>query len=53
MVPARDGAAVIEPQDWPCGVPEQHEECCLLHEGGEFCDCKASAADDVDWGECL
>lgn len=36
---------------WPYGTPEQHEPCCLLFEGAAYCDCKASAADDLDWGE--
>ncbi len=39
------------PEDrWPYGPPEFHEGCCILQTGGLYCDCKASAADEPDWG---
>lgn len=36
---------------WPYGPPDHHQDCCALHGGGLFCDCEASAADDLEWGE--
>lgn len=38
------------PPTWPYGPPGFHEDCCLLHEGGAYCDCKASDASDTEWG---
>jgi hypothetical protein len=35
---------------WPYGPPDHHEECCLLHKGGGYCDCKASDASDSEFG---
>lgn len=40
---------------WPYGPPSAHESCCNLFPhrgspGGLFCDCAASAADDVEHG---
>ena len=41
---------------WPYGPPSAHESCCNLftHRGGSpgglFCDCAASAADDIEYG---
>jgi hypothetical protein len=40
---------------WPYGPPSMHESCCNLFPhrgspGGLFCDCAASAADDVENG---
>jgi hypothetical protein len=42
--------APVPPERWPYGPPDHHEVCCVLHTGGLFCDCKASAADDDAWG---
>lgn len=36
----------VPPERWPFGPPEEHDRCCILHEGGLYCDCGASAADD-------
>lgn len=38
---------------WPYGPPDFHEACCLLQRRGigVYCDCKASDASDVEWGE--
>lgn len=41
----------VPPERWPYGPPDHHEACCDLHAGGLFCDCKASAADDDEYGE--
>lgn len=38
----------VPPARWPFGPPEWHETCCVLREGGLYCDCKASAASDED-----
>lgn len=35
---------------WPYGPPETHQGVCLLHHGGRWCDCEASAADSPEWG---
>jgi hypothetical protein len=40
---------------WPYGPPSAHEGCCNLFPhrgspGGLFCDCVASAADDIEYG---
>lgn len=40
--------APVPPERWPYGPPDAHEECCILHEGGLYCDCAASAADEED-----
>lgn len=40
----------VPPERWPYGPPDFHETCCILHRRGLFCDCKASAADDDQWG---
>lgn len=46
-----DGVTLIRPvppDRWPYGPPEAHEDCCVLHSGGLFCDCKASDASAED-----
>ncbi len=47
----------VPPERWPYGLPSAHEDCCSLHGmadpgriGGLYCDCAASAADDLDHG---
>lgn len=40
----------LPPERWPYGPPDAHQSCCLLYEGGRYCDCAASAADDLEWG---
>ena len=35
---------------WPYGPPSHHQPVCLLHSGGMYCDCAASAADESAWG---
>lgn len=45
----------VPSERWPYGPPSAHEDCCNLFPhrgspGGLFCDCAASAADDVDYG---
>ncbi len=50
---AADGVtllASVPPERWPYGPPDFHESSCGLHRGGRYCDCEASAADDVEWG---
>jgi hypothetical protein len=47
--------ARVPPERWPYGPPDAHETGCNLfphpgNEGGLFCDCAASAADDVENG---
>lgn len=37
---------------WPYGGWHYHEDCCNLKNGGDFCDCKASDANDTEWGLC-
>jgi len=39
--------AVVPPERWPYGPPEAHEDSCLLHARGLWCDCKASEAADL------
>lgn len=44
----------VPPERWPYGPPSAHETCCMLHRGhngGLYCDCKASDASDDEWGE--
>lgn len=41
---------VVPPARWPFGPPEFHQDGCILFNGGLFCDCLASASDDLDWG---
>ena len=36
---------VVPPERWPWGPPDAHEDACLLHSGGLFCDCTASEHD--------
>lgn len=36
---------------WPYGPPDFHQECCVLHAGHTYCDCAASDASDVEWGD--
>lgn len=45
-------AQPVPPERWPFGPPEAHEDCCRLHTGGLWCDCKASSShpDDRDFG---
>lgn len=49
-----DGAgklrAPVPPERWPYGLLEAHERCCLLHEGGLYCDCAASDASSWEHG---
>ncbi len=40
----------VPPEQWPYGPPAFHESSCLLHSSGLYCDCKASEADDRDYG---
>lgn len=40
----------LPPERWPYGPPEHHESCCLLRDGGSYCDCKASDASDSHFG---
>lgn len=50
---AADGStlrAPVPPARWPYGPPDHHETCCRLHDGGLFCDCKASDASDEMFG---
>jgi len=44
--------APVPPERWPFGPPEAHESCCRLHDGGLWCDCKASSSadEDLDYG---
>lgn len=54
--PRPDEVAPIPGDRWPYGPPSHHEAVCnlfphLSSPGGLFCDCKASAADDVEYGE--
>ncbi len=42
--------APVPPARWPYGPPSFHQEGCGLHTGGLFCDCRASCADDTEWG---
>jgi hypothetical protein len=42
----RPEALPLPPERWPYGEPSAHEDCCLLHTGGAFCDCAASAAEE-------
>lgn len=41
---------LVPPERWPFGPPEDHESACALADVGFFCDCKASAEDDEDFG---
>lgn len=34
---------LISPEEWPYGPPSAHQKCCVLFEGGAYCDCEASA----------
>ena len=36
----------VPPERWPFCLPSDHDPCCLLHEGGLYCDCTASAEDE-------
>jgi hypothetical protein len=57
-----DGDALrgpVPPERWPYGPPSAHEDCCRLRRMGDssrisvlYCDCAASAADDLDHGIC-
>jgi len=40
----------VPAERWPFGSPLLHEGACLLRERGLYCDCRASAADEPDWG---
>ena len=40
----------VPPERWPYGPPDYHEACCRLHAGGLYCDCRASDAEDEEWG---
>lgn len=37
----------VPPERWPYGPPEYHGVGCILHRGGLFCDCLASAEDEL------
>lgn len=37
--------APVPPERWPYALPSEHDEYCLLHSGGLYCDCCASAGD--------
>lgn len=41
----------VPPERWPYCLPDYHEICCLLHNQGLYCDCKASDASDTEHGE--
>ncbi len=43
--------AAVPPERWPYGPPDHHQDACILHKGGLYCDCEASAHDDVEWGK--
>jgi len=42
----------VPPERWPYGPPHYHQECCILFEGGLYCDCLASdqSDDGTDYG---
>lgn len=40
----------VPPERWPYGPPSHHEDGCILHAAGLYCDCEASANDDEIWG---
>ena len=40
----------VPPARWPYGLPDAHEDCCILHSGGLYCDCAASDASVDDYG---
>lgn len=40
----------VPPERWPYGPPAWHQACCLLFEGATFCDCRASDAEDLEYG---
>ncbi len=40
--------APVPPERWPYGPPDAHEDCCLLHCAGLYCDCLASDASTED-----
>ena len=42
------GEAPIPPEEWPYGQPNAHQKCCMLFEGGAYCDCEASEASNGD-----
>ena len=39
-------ARLVPPERWPYGPPSAHEDVCLLHSGGLYCDCLASEAEE-------
>lgn len=39
------------PERWPYGPPNTHEQNCLLQRGGRWCDCAASDASSLEYGE--
>lgn len=51
-----DGVTLVRPvppERWPYGPPEFHEDCCILRKDGLYCDCKASDAGDIEYGESI
>lgn len=41
----------VPSERWPYGPPAVHEDHCRLRRAdGAYCDCRASAADDGEWG---
>lgn len=42
------GALPIPEARWPYGPPPEHDDHCLLRDGGRFCDCIASDQSDDD-----
>lgn len=41
-------APPLPAERWPYCWPREHQACCVLHEGGRFCDCLASDESDGD-----
>lgn len=44
-------APPLPAERWPYCWPSEHQACCVLHEGGRFCDCLASDESDGDAAE--
>jgi hypothetical protein len=41
----------VPPERWPYGPPSSHEASCLLYRGSRYCDCAASDASSLLYGE--
>lgn len=41
----------VPPERWPYGEPKMHQPGCNLHADGLYCDCAASDASDIEWGQ--